>query len=300
MDSSGNKKFDKTSSQKIDVKCTKCGNIKNISYIGHKCNRINNKTEYICHSCIGISNCIKNAKFQKNKTYEEMYGKNISKELKYKVGSARRGISHEIIYGKKRAKQIKHAASIRMQKFSSLPWKEKYNTIQYNKMKHDRSIRMRGKGNPMYGKPSPQGSGNGWSGWYKDWYFRSLKELSFMVNYIERYNHTWISAEASKYGIKYKYFGNIDRTYYADFILDNEIMAEIKPLKLRNTPLVLLKEEAAKLWCNKNNLKYILFTDDMFDILTYSEIDQLIYDKKLKWLDRYADKYNKLKKEKNH
>jgi hypothetical protein len=36
----------------------------------------------------------------------------------------------------------------------------------------------------MYGKPSPQGSGNGWSGWYKGKYFRSIMELSFIVEYL--------------------------------------------------------------------------------------------------------------------
>ena len=34
-----------------------------------------------------------------------------------------------------------------------------------------------GKNNPMYGKPSPPGSGNGWSGYYNNYYFRSLLEL---------------------------------------------------------------------------------------------------------------------------
>ena len=34
----------------------------------------------------------------------------------------------------------------------------------------------------MYGRFSPRGSGNGWSGWYKEWYFRSLLELSYMIN----------------------------------------------------------------------------------------------------------------------
>ena len=36
------------------------------------------------------------------------------------------------------------------------------------------SNKMSGEKNPMYGKPSPPGAGNGWSGWYKGWYFRSI------------------------------------------------------------------------------------------------------------------------------
>jgi hypothetical protein len=38
----------------------------------------------------------------------------------------------------------------------------------------------------MYGKPSPNGSGNGW-------YFISLHELSYMVNVIERFKLKWNS-----------------------------------------------------------------------------------------------------------
>jgi len=51
----------------------------------------------------------------------------------------------------------------------------------------------------MYGKPAPIGSGNGWSGWYKGWYFRSLLELSFMINVIERFKMSWQNAETKKH-----------------------------------------------------------------------------------------------------
>ena len=44
------------------------------------------------------------------------------------------------------------------------------------------SASMSGEQNPMFGKQTPTGAGNGWSGWYKDWYFRSLGELSYVVN----------------------------------------------------------------------------------------------------------------------
>ncbi len=49
-----------------------------------------------------------------------------------------------------------------------------------------------GEGNNMYGRPSPQGSGNGWSGWYKERYFRSLRELMFLI-YAERFGLNLIS-----------------------------------------------------------------------------------------------------------
>jgi hypothetical protein len=65
-------------------------------------------------------------------------------------------------------------------------YEELYGKEKANKMKNNLSILNSGSKNKMYGKPSPQGSGNGWSGWYKGWYFRSLIELSYMVNVIEK------------------------------------------------------------------------------------------------------------------
>ena len=81
----------------------------------------------------------------------------------------------------------------------------------------------------MYGKPAPIGSGNGWSGWYKGWYFRSLLELSFMINVIERFNMPWISAENQTYKISYVDTNLKQRNYYADFIIDNKYIVECKP-----------------------------------------------------------------------
>ena len=71
-------------------------------------------------------------------------------------------------------------------------WLEKYGKEiaddKLKNLKNKLSILFSGKKNPMYGKPTPIGSGNGWSGWYKGWYFRSLLELSYMINVIERFN----------------------------------------------------------------------------------------------------------------
>ena len=50
----------------------------------------------------------------------------------------------------------------------------------------------------MFGRPTPQGSGNGWKGWYKGWFFRSLKELSYVVNVLEPNGDIWESAENIK------------------------------------------------------------------------------------------------------
>lgn len=84
-------------------------------------------------------------------------------------------------------------------------WVEKYGLEIANQklieFKNNRSKSSTGEKNPMFGKTSPTGSGNGWSGWYKDWYFRSINELSFMINVIERFKFTWVSGEKLKYKI---------------------------------------------------------------------------------------------------
>ena len=58
--------------------------------------------------------------------------------------------------------------------------------VKYEAMCQKHSANNKGEGNPMFGKPSPEGTGNGWSGWYKGWIFRSLRELSFIVNFVEK------------------------------------------------------------------------------------------------------------------
>ena len=72
-------------------------------------------------------------------------------------------------------------------------WVEKYGEEEANKRMARAKIKWSkassGKNNPMYGKPTPNGSGNGWSGWYKGWFFRSIKELSYMINIIEARNY---------------------------------------------------------------------------------------------------------------
>lgn len=47
-------------------------------------------------------------------------------------------------------------------------FEEIYGKEKAVELKEKLSERFSGEGNPMFGKPSPEGSGNGWSGWYKN------------------------------------------------------------------------------------------------------------------------------------
>lgn len=155
------------------------------------------------------------------------------------------------------------------------------NTKEYKELQ---SKLNSGKNNPMYGKPSPHGSGNGWSGWYNDWYFRSIKELSYMINVIERFKLTWKSAECSDLRIDYNHFNGSSRTYTADFLLNDKYLVEIKPKRLWESPTVKQKQNAALEFCNNNNLIYKL-TD--ITPLTNNEIILLYTSNKIRFTKQY-------------
>lgn len=141
-------------------------------------------------------------------------------------------------------------------------WIKKYGEEKANLMldeyKKKISNKYSGKGNPMYGKPSPNGSGNGWSGWYKGWFFRSIHELSFMINVIERFNFKWVTGEKKEHIIQYYDFNNKLKNYFPDFILNEKYVVEIKPKRLFNSFVVKSKSKAAKEYCHKHGLKFKL------------------------------------------
>jgi hypothetical protein len=118
--------------------------------------------------------------------------------------------------------------------------------------------RMVGDKNGMYGKPPPAGSGNGYSGWYRGLFFRSLHELNYIVSVLERFNIQYKSAESDKYRIKYKSYDASIKTYAPDYIISNKYLVEIKPKSLWGSKLVQLKAMAAIEFCNSNNLIYKL------------------------------------------
>jgi len=183
-------------------------------------------------------------------------------------------------------------------------WVEKYGLEEANKRdiarKKKWSKSLSGKNNPMYGKPSPQGSGNGWSGWYKGWYFRSLRELSYVINYLEKNNMTWVSAEKKRFRIPYKDWDGRDRTYHPDFFVENKKIVEIKPNKLKQSATNRSKKEAAESFCEENGYQYeIVEPIRMKD----EQIVNLYNEGLITFIKRYEDKFKERfidgKKQKN-
>jgi len=170
-------------------------------------------------------------------------------------------------------------------------WLEKYGVDEADRRKavwsQKLSIKKKGKNNNMYGKPSPQGAGNGWSGWYKGWFFRSLRELSYMINVIEKENLMWVSTETKEFAIPYINYDGTNRNYFADFLVDGNRLVEIKPKRLHSTPQVLIKKKAAERFCLKKGWTYELIEPD---ILTKEEILILHNNEVVKFLPRYEEK----------
>jgi len=151
-----------------------------------------------------------------------------------------------------------------------------------------KSINSSGKNNPMYGKPSPNGSGQGWKGYYKKHFFRSLRELSYMI-YLEENNIPWITGETKKFSTEYTDYKGTPRTTRPDFFINNNELVEIKPLKLHTTTKILAKKEAMEKFCKLNNYKYTLIDFNIDAIKIKSELDngnvEFIKNYKQKFLD---------------
>jgi hypothetical protein len=275
--------------------CPECNNI--IFYKTYQSHWNANKNKSICKKCAAIkSGFLENFSTKGRNTGKEnpMYGKKHSEETKikirnkdmskYKTDSFKNKIS-KLNKGSKNPMYGKNFYDLWVDKYGIEEAKIKLDVLKEKHRKNNSGVK-----NPMYGKPSPQGSGNGWSGWYNNWYFRSLLELSYLIKIIEPSGKNWESAENIK--IPYKDYKGVDRTYSPDFVFDKKLI-ECKPIKLHNTPLVVLKTKAGENYCKNHDLKYLL-TD--VEKLSFKEIKELYTTNKIKFLDKYEKKMKELLK----
>lgn len=175
-------------------------------------------------------------------------------------------------------------------------WVEKYGEeeatrLEAKRVKNYKAVAKRGSHNHQYGKPSPMGSGNGWSGWFDGIYFRSLLELSFIINVLYKENKSFESGEKAKYCIKYIDYAGAQRTYFADFLVDGKELVEVKPHRLMQSVTVQSKATAATEWCSANGYTYKIYTEKDFPKLLDEEVEMLYDAGKIKFLDRYEQKF---------
>lgn len=215
------------------------------------------------------------------------YGKKHTAEVKEKIRNLDRSSNKTITFRVKMSQISKGKNNPMYGKTFYQIWVDKYGEekakMLLDDFKKKKSIASSGKNNNMYGKPSPKKSGNGWGGYYNGWFFRSLRELSYMVDVIEKNNYHWESAEKSEYKIEYIDFDGKTRSYFADFIIDNKTMVEIKPYRLINSPKVSLKIKYAIIWCEKNGYEYQILDQPILKINQLKSMldnDSLVFLKK--------------------
>lgn len=164
---------------------------------------------------------------------------------------------------------------------------EKDGNIRYKQVKEKLKKRFSGKNNPFYGKINKQG--NGYSGWYKNWFFRSITELSYVIK-LESEGKSWVSAENLGFHIEYIGEKGTDRTYRPDFLVENKYLVEIKPLKLQTSKMCLSKSKAAEEFCKKHNYEYILTDCKKIEI----DLLKSMYDNKIiKFTEKTEKKFIK-------
>lgn len=247
----------------------------------------------------GLNNCIKANSYCKSCTFggknNGFYGKNHTETTKQKIkdnNKKNKDVWKTEEFRQKMSKVTSGSNNPNYGVSNYSRWLEKYGKIEADKRlqeyKEKQSKLNSGESNPMYGKPSPKGSGVGWKGWYKNHFFRSLRELTFMLE-MEENKIQWKSAESIR--IKYKCPLGNNRTYSPDFLVGNRLI-EIKPVRLQESPSVLLKTEAGKRYCEENNLLFEIVDVDIDSVL----IDKYMSD--IKFTDNYKEKYKKYKETK--
>jgi len=275
--------------------CPKCNvQIKYKSYTGWKSSIKNNSK---CSRCSAEeSKFLENfaTKGENTGCNNPFFGQTHTQETKEKISKANTGKKRSIEYKENLRQKMSGSNNPMFGRTLYDLWIERYGEEEASKklkiMKKKISKAVSGQNNPMFGKPAPQGSGNGWSGWYKDYFFRSLRELSFIIKYLEDKNTTWESAERKDLRISYISPLGRERTYTADFLVNKVILVEIKPKRLHNTPTVQAKKIAAEKFCKEHQLKYLLID---VEILLDSEIKDLYESRKIKFTEKYEKEYIK-------
>lgn len=233
-------------------KCPTCDSVK--IYRGKDAFVAAEKKNARCHRCVYYD---KLGKMDLSGAGNPMYGKKHTDEAKRKLVENRDNSYLHTEEHKSKARENLKKNGNRVHAFDI--WKEKFGediaNLKMDELRKKQSVNSSGENNPMYGKPPPVGAGAGWSGWFHGKFFRSLRELSFML---EIYNAgiEWINGELDIYRVDYIVNGK-KSTYRPDFIVGN-VVYEIKPKALQKTRIVLLKKEAAEKHFAELGMKYVV------------------------------------------
>ena len=272
----------------LERKCPECGVV--LTYCNKYTKQNADKNGSLCRKCLSLKtgfitryatkgvNCGKDNPFYGKKHTQQTKDKLAKVDKTYTQTDEFRQKMSEVTSGENNPMYGQTVYDIWVKKYG----KEKADELD-KQYRQKQSVNSSGSNNPMYGKPSPNGSGNGWKGWYKNIFFRSLRELMYLI-YLDENNIQWVSGETLR--IKYKDYKGKNRTYRPDFIHDG-MLIEIKPVKLQNTPTNLAKKQAAEKYCTKAGLKHKYVDPN----INSDKIQQLIDSNDIKFQDGYLERF---------
>lgn len=221
------------------------------------------------------------------------WGRHHTEENKKIASEIRSGIKQTGTQLEHSRRTIKIAKAAQQNKSCYQLWLEKYGkdeadrrSIELSKLK---STNATGEKNPMFGKPAPKGSGCGISCWYKENHFRSLKEVVYFIKEVELKNLQWRTAQTGDLRMGYVDSKGSSRTYVADFLVNENILIEVKPKRLWDHPDVVAKADAGRKFCQSKNWEYRLVDIEIDRDLLKNKI--LSGDLKIK--DKYKERVNK-------
>jgi hypothetical protein len=220
------------------------------------------------------------------------YGKKHSDELKEKFRRERTGKPIHTPESRKKISNFQKINPPMKGKTIFSVWVEKYGIDIANEkmkiLKEKHRQNALGEKNNMFGKPSPTGSGNGYSGWYNNRFFRSLRELMFLI-YAKRFNLKLESLEKNNFKLEYKDWEGQIRNYFSDYIVNDKFFLEIKPKKLWDSPKNKSKFQSAKKYCGEVGLKFKLMDPKINTKL----ITKLYLKGDIKFMKKYEERFLK-------
>lgn len=201
----------------------------------------------------------------KGKTLEERLGKEKASLLKQKLSESLSGNLNPNFGGLYNKLEKAHE----LQKGKTL--EEWLGKEKADRMKQKLSIATTGENNPMYSKSPSKLSGTGLKGYYKNIFFRSFLELSYLVQ-LDKHNIRVESAETDSFLVNYK-FNGVNRTYKPDYyLIDSNEVIEIKWSRLLLSNITQIKAAAA----TKRFDNYKILTENDIQLLSLEDFKSYI------------------------
>ena len=286
-----NKRGNIDSFQRCQIKCDQCNKDFERVYCDILTSREKYENKDLCLKCSWPLGKPRPTFTEYNKnckglTLEQRLGEEKAQQTKQKMSEKNKGEKHPNYGGK--YSRFEGAIKWNQDNLKGKTLEDAYGFEKAQKIKAKIGEHSKGENNPMFGKASPLGAGNGWKGYYKNIYFRSILELKYL-KYLLDNNIIFENGEKAKYRIPYILWDGTNRTYATDYYLpETNVFIELKPKKLIDTPTNKLKFEAARELLGD---RHIILTENDVQLFPLEEMYELYLSEDLIWDKNYVDKF---------